>query len=189
MLSFILSTIFIAIITLIFVKSIFFLLITYKYLKYEKFVSFEDYKVFTIETPKELGVFSIFPDIIVFSKAFKEKLNEEEFKAVSYHEIGRLREGHNLILIILEFAFVVLCYAIYFSDVSNKFLTLILFLVIFNAICIIISTILELQADFYACKKGYKDGLLSALTRLKYLANFGNRFIINFRIKVISAFF
>lgn len=189
MLSFILSTIFIAIITLILVKSILLLLITYKYLKYEKFEFFENYKVFTIEAPEKLGAVSIFPDIIVLSKAFKEKLNEEEFKAVLYHEIGHLREEHNLILIILEFAFVVLSYAIYFSDISNKFLTLILFLVIFDAIYIIISTVLELQADFYACKKGYKDGLLSALTRLKHLANFGNRFIINFRVKVISAFF
>jgi len=189
MLSFILSTIFIAIITLIFVKSIFLLLIAYKYLKYEKFVSFENYKVFTIEAPEKLGAVSIFPDIIVFSKAFKEKLNEEEFKAVLYHEIGHLREEHNLILIILEFVFVVLSYAIYFSDISNKFLALILFLVIFDAVYIIISTILELQADFYACKKGYKNGLLSVLTRLKHLANFGNRFIINFRVKVISAFF
>jgi Zn-dependent protease with chaperone function len=189
MLSFILSTIFIVIITLIFIKSILLLLIFYRYIKYEAFILFENYKLFIIEAPEKLGAVSIFPDIIVFSKEFKEKLNEEEFKAALYHGIGHLREEHNLILIILEFVFVVLSYAIYFSDVSNKFLTLILFLVIFDAIYIIISTILELQADYYACKKGYKDGLLSVLTRLKYLANFGNRFIINFRIKVISALF
>jgi hypothetical protein len=185
----ILLTILIVIITLSFIISVLFFFLVHNYLIYKKYEIIDKFKVFILDLPEKLAAISILPDIIIFSKAFKDNFNDKEFKAILYHEMAHLEKGHNAIILILEVSFLALSYAIYFSySISNKLLTLIIFIIIFEIIHTIIAIIIEVQADFYVCKKGFKNEILNVLDYLKKLIGLKERIIINIRVLFIKSF-
>lgn len=143
------------------------------------------YKVYIFDVPN-LFAFTFIPNIIIFSKAFKEKLSEEEFIAVLYHEMAHLEKGHFIITSISLLLFLAFSYAIYLSNMSSKLIALILFILVAKIIYFIASVIIETQADFHACENGFKNEIISVLNRFKGKVDFEAELMLSIRLFLIK---